>query len=77
MKTLYALALAGLIGIAAPAAYGEDSTTPPRAAKTPASAATPAKISQQDKMRQCAKQATGKKGAERKAFMKTCLSKKA
>jgi len=28
-------------------------------------------------MRLCAKQATGKKGAERKAFMKTCLSKKA
>jgi hypothetical protein len=37
----------------------------------------PAKISQQDKMRLCAKEATGKKGAERKAFMKTCLSKKA
>ena len=35
-----------------------------------------AAISQQDKMRQCAKQATGKKGAERKAFMKGCLSKK-
>ena len=27
-------------------------------------------------MRQCSKQATGKKGAERKDFMKTCLSKK-
>jgi hypothetical protein len=27
-------------------------------------------------MRLCAKQATGKKGAERKTFMKTCLSKK-
>ena len=25
-------------------------------------------------MRDCNKQATGKKGAERKAFMKTCLS---
>jgi len=28
-------------------------------------------------MKLCAKQATGKKGAERKAFMKSCLSKKA
>ena len=44
-------------------------------ASTPAEA--PVKLSQQDKMRLCAKQATGKKGAERKAFMKTCLSKKA
>ena len=34
-------------------------------------------ISQQDKMRDCNKQATGKKGAERKTFMKTCLSRKA
>ncbi|HEX7272786.1 MAG TPA: PsiF family protein [Casimicrobiaceae bacterium] len=76
MKTFHALALAGLIAVAAPGAYADDNATPPRAAKT-ASAATPTKISQQDKMRQCAKQATGKKGAERKAFMKTCLSKKA
>lgn len=41
-----------------------------------ATAAGPVKVSQQDKMRLCAKQATGKKGAERKAFMKTCLSSK-
>jgi psiF repeat-containing protein len=34
-------------------------------------------LSQQDKMRECNKQATGKKGAERKTFMKTCLSRKA
>lgn len=33
-------------------------------------------LSQQDKMRLCAKQASGKKGQERKSFMKTCLSKK-
>ena len=33
--------------------------------------------SQQDRMRNCNKQATGKKGPERKAFMKTCLSNKA
>ena len=30
---------------------------------------------QQDKMKICNKEATGKKGDERKAFMKTCLSK--
>ena len=46
-----------------------------QAAKTQA-APSDAKLSQQDKMRSCSKQATGKKGAERKAFMKSCLSKK-
>ena len=30
---------------------------------------------QQDKMKACNKDATGKKGDERKVFMKTCLSK--
>jgi hypothetical protein len=81
MRTLYALALAGLIGLAAPLASADDtSAVKPRPAKLQTAAATaagPVKISQQDKMRLCAKQATGKKGAERKAFMKTCLSKKA
>ena len=38
---------------------------------------TAATSSQQDRMRNCNKQATGKKGPERKAFMKTCLSNKA
>jgi hypothetical protein len=32
--------------------------------------------SQQNRMKECNKQATGKKGAERKAFMKSCLSTK-
>ena len=85
MKTLYVLTLASLIGLAASTAYADDaSNVKPRVAKlqpTAATASTPAaapvKLSQQDKMRLCAKQATGKKGAERKAFMKTCLSKKA
>ena len=38
--------------------------------------AAPAKVqtAQQMKMGQCNKDATGKKGDERKAFMKTCLS---
>ena len=36
-----------------------------------------AKSPQQNKMAMCNKDATGKKGDERKAFMKTCLSAKA
>lgn len=36
---------------------------------------TSAKVSQQEKMAACNKEATGKKGDERKAFMKECLSK--
>lgn len=84
MKTLYALVLAGLITLTTSAAVAEEgAVTPARGAKsqptavTTAAPAAPAKISQQDKMRLCAKQATGKKGAERKTFMKGCLSKKA
>jgi len=77
MKTLYALALASFLGLAAPVAHADDAVAQPRAGKPIASAPAPVKISQQDKMRLCAKQATGKKGAERKTFMKGCLSKKA
>ena len=33
-----------------------------------------AKPTQQDKMKSCNAEATGKKGDERKAFMKACLS---
>ena len=82
MKTLFALTLAGFVALVAPVASADDATAPKaRVAKAQtaadAGAAAPAaKISQQDKMRLCAKDATGKKGAERKAFMKTCLSKK-
>ncbi len=75
MKTLYALTFATLIGLAAP--IDASSAKLQTVATANAPAATPAKTSQQDKMRLCAKQATGKKGAERKAFMKSCLSKKA
>ena len=46
------------------------------AAATPAPAAAPAGNSQQNKMATCNKEATGKKGDERKAFMKECLSNK-
>ena len=35
------------------------------------------KTPQQEKMAMCNKDATGKTGDERKAFMKDCLSKKA
>ena len=83
MKTLYALTLAALLAIVAPVASADDTTTAkPRPAKVQTAAlkadasTAPANISQQDKMRLCSKQATGKKGAERKAFMKGCLSKK-
>jgi hypothetical protein len=82
MKTLYALTLASLIGLAASSAYADDASNvkarpKAQAAAAPTGTEAPVKISQQDKMRLCAKQATGKKGDERRAFMKTCLSKKA
>jgi len=82
--------LAALVAIvASTGAYAEPPSPP--AKSTPAAAVpavmptitktaapqTTAAVSQQDKMRSCNKEATGKKGAERKAFMKTCLSKKA
>jgi hypothetical protein len=83
MKTFYALSLAALIGLISPVAFADDATpvkTRPAKIQTTAlntgAATVPAKVSQQDKMRQCAKAATGKKGAERKTFMKGCLSKK-
>jgi hypothetical protein len=60
------------VKVAAPAA-----TTAAAATPTAVAPQKTAGLSQQDKMRECNKQATGKKGAERKAFMKTCLSKKA
>ena len=89
MKKIYILAFAGFLVPAV--AFADDvatttKSTKPVVAAAKADAASPAAdpraqnpvlISQQDKMRLCAKQATGKKGAERKAFMKTCLSKKA
>ena len=51
----------------------------PAAAPTPAPAAAPAAAagnSQQNKMATCNKEATGKKGDERKAFMSECLKAK-
>ena len=46
----------------------------PGAAQKSAAPQTVAATSQQERMRDCNKQATDKKGPERKAFMKTCLS---
>jgi hypothetical protein len=83
MKSLY---LAVLIGLCAcQAAYAADAPAAPKAKtqstakNTDANAAAgqatkPILMSQQDRMRMCSKQATGKKGAERKTFMKSCLT---
>ena len=88
MKTAILIALVTLV--ASSAAYAEPPSPPP--AKSAPAAAAPAvtptatkaaapqptsAVSQQDKMRNCNKEATGKKGEERRAFMKTCLSSKA
>ena len=78
MKVLTVLVLASVLGLSSAVARA-DTPAPkkePTARTQPINGATPVKVSQQDKMRLCAKQATGKKGPERKAFMKTCLSSK-
>lgn len=70
---------------AKPPAPSAAATPSPKAQPAQAAKAVPSRASsgtlkvvapgsQQDRMRQCNKQATGKKGAERKAFMKSCLS---
>lgn len=48
----------------------------PAAAAPAASAPATGKAAQQEKMKTCNKDAAGKKGDERKAFMKACLSNK-
>jgi uncharacterized membrane protein YdfJ with MMPL/SSD domain len=66
---------------AAPAAAPAAATAAAPAAATAAAPAAPTpvvdKTPQQSKMATCNKEAEGKKGDERKAFMKTCLSAKA
>jgi psiF repeat len=65
IKTITILAAAALFSAAVVAAEpAAQATGKPR---------TP----QQEKMAQCGKDSKGKKGEERKAFMKACLSKKA
>ncbi len=67
MKKLFTLLALGL-SLSLSAAYAADA---------PAAPAAPAvKTAQQSKMVTCNKDATGKKGDERKAFMKECLSAK-
>jgi psiF repeat len=83
LKMLVTALLASFLGLSTGLAHADDTAAKPKSARVAAPAATvaapaaPVAISQQDKMRQCSKDATGKKGAERKDFMKTCLSKKA
>jgi psiF repeat len=78
MKVLTMLVLASVLGLSSAVARADAPVAKKEpTAKTQAiTGAAPVKVSQQDKMRLCAKQATGKKGPERKAFMKTCLSTK-
>jgi len=68
MKKLLGLALVALF--ACGSAYAADTKD------TKSATSTDAKNSQQDKMKMCNDQAADKKGDDRKAFMKTCLSAK-
>lgn len=61
---------------AATAATAEKTATAEKAAPTAPAAESPSAGSQQNKMAACNKEATGKKGDERKAFMKECLKAK-
>ena len=83
MKSLYLAALIGLF--ACQAVYAADAAPHPRPKRSrPSEECRPRRraaqagqadpMSQQDRMRMCSKQATGKKGAERKTFMKSCLT---
>jgi psiF repeat len=79
MKVLTMLVLASVLGMSSAVARADVpvvNKTPTAKAQAVTTDGAPVKVSQQDKMRLCAKQASGKKGAERKAFMKTCLSAK-
>ena len=58
---------------AAPAKMAPASAAAPAAPE--AVKAAPAKTAQQNKMKTCNVEAKGKKGGDRKAFMKECLSK--
>ena len=68
MKTLITALALGAAACLAHAADGKADAKP---------VAVAASGGQQNKMKQCNADAKGKKGDERKAFMKECLSKKA
>lgn len=85
MRSLHLAILIGLFAChAAYAADGASATkgkvqAPARTAEASTGAGQTSKpilMSQQDRMRMCSKQATGKKGTERKTFMKSCLTTK-
>ena len=73
MKKQFALiaVCAALVTGFSPEVFAAAHTAAPAAA-----ASAPAKTAQQNKMGTCNKGAEGKKGDERKAFMKSCLSAK-
>ena len=77
MNRFTTLAAAVAMALAMPA-FGQAQKAPDTtkaAATTPAATPAPAATnSQQDKMKACNAQAGDKKGDDRKAFMKTCLS---
>ena len=68
MKALITALVLGAAALMAHATEGKADAKP---------AAVAASGGQQSKMKQCNADAKGKKGDERKAFMKECLSKKA
>lgn len=68
MNKLLAVIAVGVLACAGPALAADT--------KAAATTAPAAGNSQQDKMKTCNDQAGDKKGDERKAFMKTCLSAK-
>ena len=71
MKQLLSMSVLGL-ALAMGAAHAADSASAAAgAASKPAAAPT----AQQEKMKACNAQVKGKKGDERKAFMKECLKK--
>ena len=86
MKSFYLAAVMALLACQATYAADPTTATPKSARPAPATKASdpsatpgqgavkPIAMSQQDRMRMCSKQASGKKGAERKTFMKSCLT---
>lgn len=73
MKHLLALAALAAAAFTAPAFASSHKEAPNMAA---GASAPMAMTKQQTRMGDCNKEAAGKKGDERKAFMKTCLSSK-
>lgn len=57
-----------------PAAKAAVVAAPAKVAKAAKKAPSAKQLAQREKMKTCNKQAAGKKGDERKAFMKSCLS---